>query len=377
MTTATLPTPATTEAQGPRIHDLPGGERPRERLLQYGPKVLSNAELIAILLRTGIEGASALGIAQQMLSKFEGLRGLADATLAEVSEVKGLSRAKYCQVAAGLELGRRLAALGTADRVVADRPEAIADLLSSEVAHLRQEHLYSVLLDIRNQVLGIRQVYVGTVNTAKVRACEVFRPAVRENATAMVVVHNHPSGDPTPSRSDVELTMQLIEAGEILNIQLLGPRHHRRPVPRQHEEPRPRLRPRHPLPNPPQRPLDVAGWGPVGATLMVASPLPLEARHRSLSAAVSPEGEQLKPFPLLGETERGHTPSGASEGRGRGSGAPTYMAPEAPATQGSPERERPFWGATPRGRRPGRSARAPMPPRACGRRPGAPSARRS
>ena len=221
MTTATLPTPATTEAQGPRIHDLPGGERPRERLLQYGPKVLSNAELIAILLRTGIEGASALSIGQHMLSKFEGLRGLADATLAEVSEVKGLSRAKYCQVAAGLELGRRLAALGTADRVIADRPEAIADLLSSEVAHLRQEHLYSVLLDIRNQVLGIRQVYVGTVNTAKVRACEVFRPAVRENATAMVVVHNHPSGDPTPSRSDVELTMQLIEAGEILNIQLL------------------------------------------------------------------------------------------------------------------------------------------------------------
>lgn len=219
MTTATLPTQGKTE--GPRIHDLPNGERPRERLLQYGPKVLSNAELIAILLRTGIEGANALSIAQQMLSKFEGLRGLADATLAEVSEVKGLSRAKYCQVAAGLELGRRLAALGAADRVVADRPEAIADLLSSEVAHLRQEHLYSVLLDIRNQVLGIRQVYVGTVNTAKVRACEVFRPAVRENATAMVVVHNHPSGDPTPSRSDVELTMQLIEAGEILNVQLL------------------------------------------------------------------------------------------------------------------------------------------------------------
>ena len=221
MTTATLPPSTDNEAQGPRIHDLPSGERPRERLLHYGPKVLNNAELIAILLRTGIEGASALSIAQHMLAKFEGLRGMADATLAEVSEVKGLSRAKYCQVAAGLELGRRLAALGAADRVIADTPQAIADLLSSEVAHLRQEHLYVVLLDVKNQVLAVRQVYVGTVNTAKVRACEVFRPAVRENATAVVVVHNHPSGDPTPSRSDMELTKQLIEAGGILNVELL------------------------------------------------------------------------------------------------------------------------------------------------------------
>ena len=89
------------------------------------------------------------------------------------------------------------------------------------MAHLRQEHLYVVLLDVKNQVLAVRQVYVGTVNTAKVRACEVFRPAVRENATAVVVVHNHPSGDPTPSRSDMELTEQLIEAGGILNVELL------------------------------------------------------------------------------------------------------------------------------------------------------------
>ncbi len=208
------------ELSGPRIQDLPTGERPRERLLQYGPGALSNAELIAILLRTGVRGESALSAAQRMLATCGGLRGIARSSLPELQSRKGLNVGKYCSLMAGLELGRRLALPIQEDRLVVNAPADVANLLMPEMALLSQEQLRVLLLSTKRHILGMHTVYVGTVNTALVRAAEVFRPAIRENAPTLVLVHNHPSGDPQPSRQDLELTKQLVEAGRLLNIEL-------------------------------------------------------------------------------------------------------------------------------------------------------------
>lgn len=206
---------------GPRIHDMPEEERPRERLLRHGASALSSAELIAILLRTGVTGENVLSMAQRLLTNRRGLRGIATASYGELSQERGLSEAKYCQIMAGMELGRRLVSLGVGDRVTVHSAQDVANLLQGEMALLAQEHLRVVLLSTKNQVLGVHQVYVGTVNTSLVRAAEVFRPAVRENAPNVIVVNNHPSGDPTPSVQDIELTEQLRAAGQLLQIELL------------------------------------------------------------------------------------------------------------------------------------------------------------
>ncbi len=205
-----------------KIQDLPNDERPRERLLTFGAGALSNAELLAILLRTGVEGESALGMGQRLLSRFSGLRGIATASYGELSHEKGISQAKFCQIMAALELGRRMASLGMEDRVAIRSPQDVANLLMAEMALLTQEHLRVLLLSSKNEVVGVPTIYVGTVNISPVRAAEVFRPALRENCPALILVHNHPSGDPTPSDHDLELTWQLLDAGRVLNIDLLA-----------------------------------------------------------------------------------------------------------------------------------------------------------
>lgn len=205
----------------PTIRDLPTADRPRERLLRYGSSTLSNAELLAILLRTGVQGQNALDVAQRILSQFSGLRGIAGASLGELSSQKGISEAKYCQLMAALELGRRLASLSAEDRVVIRSPRDVAHLLTAEMGPLAQEHLRVLLLSTKNHVLSIHPLYVGTVNTSLVRVAEVFRPAIRDNSPGIILVHNHPSGDPAPSRPDVELTQHVRQAGELLNIDLV------------------------------------------------------------------------------------------------------------------------------------------------------------
>ena len=203
------------------IRDLPTGERPRERLRDHGPRFLSNAELIAILLRTGVTGENVVNLSVRLLSHFQGLPGLARASFSELSSLKGISEAKTCQVMAALELGRRLISLQPEDRPVISSPGDIANLLSAEMSFLEQEHLRVVLLDTKNHVLGINEIYVGNVNSSVVRPAEVLRPAIRENAVALIVVHNHPSGDPAPSPEDAAITRELREAGALLGIEVL------------------------------------------------------------------------------------------------------------------------------------------------------------
>ena len=205
----------------PMIRDMPQGERPRERLRDYGPKLLSNTELIAILLRTGIQGENVLAMSNRLLTHFKGLDGLGRSTFAELCAERGLSEAKTCQLMAALELGRRFISLAPQDRAVINSPQDVANLLQAEMAALEQEHLRVLLLNTKNQVLRTEEVYVGNVNSSIVRPAEVFRPAVRDNAPSIIIVHNHPSGDPTPSPEDVNITRELVAAGKLLSIELL------------------------------------------------------------------------------------------------------------------------------------------------------------
>jgi len=205
----------------PLIRDLPVGERPRERLRDYGEAALSNAELLAIVLRTGTDQESVLHLATRLLASLEGLPGLARASFGELCHHHGLGPAKVAQIKASLELGRRLAATQPQDRPVVRSPTDVANLLLSEMGLLEQEEMRVVLLNTRNQVLAVPQVYKGSVNTSLVRMAELFREAIRQNCPAIILVHNHPSGDPTPSPEDIELTRQAVAAGRLLDIEVL------------------------------------------------------------------------------------------------------------------------------------------------------------
>ena len=203
------------------IRDLPMAERPRERLRGYGASSLSNAELIAILLRVGVKGENVVEVATQLLARFNGLPGIARASFDEICEQHGIGEAKAAQLLAALELGRRLASLQQEERPTVTSPRDVANLLMGEMAFLEQEHLRVVLLNVRNRVLGVHEVYVGSTSGAVIRASEVFRPAVRANCQSIILVHNHPSGDPSPSAEDVAMTRQMVDAGKLLDIEVL------------------------------------------------------------------------------------------------------------------------------------------------------------
>jgi DNA repair protein RadC len=203
------------------IRDLPATERPRERLRDYGAGSLSTSELLAIVLRTGASRESVLALASRLLSCHGGLVGLARAGFGELCQERGLGEAKAAQLKAAFELGRRLASAQPEERATVRSPQDVANLLLSEMGLLEQEELRVVLMNTRNQVLGVHTVYRGSVNTSLVRVGELFREAVRQNCPALVVAHNHPSGDPTPSPDDVAMTKQAVEAGRLLDIEVL------------------------------------------------------------------------------------------------------------------------------------------------------------
>lgn len=204
-----------------RIIDMTSSDRPRERLATLGAKSLANAELIAILLRTGIAGRNALQLAQDLLSELGGLAGLHRASYAELRRRKGIGPAKAAQIMAAIELGQRWIAASLEDRPLIQAPEDAANLLMYEMGALDQEHLRVLLLDTRNRLIRVVEIYRGSLNASMVRVGEVLRDAVQENAAAVIVAHNHPSGDPAPSPEDISLTRTIIDAGNLLDIEVL------------------------------------------------------------------------------------------------------------------------------------------------------------
>jgi DNA repair protein RadC len=203
------------------IRDLPPSDRPRERLRDAGPAALSNAELLAIILRVGGAKQSALSQANSLLARFSGLPGLRSAAFLELCREPGIGEAKAAQIKAALELGVRLSSYNADDRPLVRTPDDIANLVMAEMSLLQQEHVRVMLLDAKNRLLSMQTVYVGSVHTAHVRIAELLSDAVRIRAAAIVVLHNHPSGDPTPSPADVTLTRGIFEASRLLGIDLL------------------------------------------------------------------------------------------------------------------------------------------------------------
>jgi DNA repair protein RadC len=203
------------------IHDYPISERPRERLQYYGAGALSNAELLAILLRVGTPGENVIALSTRLLKEFGGLEGLTKAGFGDLAKIKGIGIAKTAQLKAALELGRRLLLTSPDARPQITSPADAANLLMLEMGSLEQENLRTILLDTKNRVLASPTVYIGNVNASIIRVSEIFREAVRTNATALIVAHNHPSGDPTPSPEDVQVTRSIVEAGLLLGIEVL------------------------------------------------------------------------------------------------------------------------------------------------------------
>jgi DNA repair protein RadC len=208
-------------SEGLRLKDQPASERPRERLVAKGPDALSHAELIAILLRTGFKGANAVDIGKQLIHRFGSLQGLAQASLTDLQTVKGVGRDKAVTLAAGFALARKMAEELRQEGPTLDTPERIADLLREANRNYEVEHFQAVLLNTRRKLIRVDQVSQGTLDTILVHPREVFKTAIAANAAAIVLAHNHPSGDPTPSEADIKVTRDLIRAGQLLKIDVL------------------------------------------------------------------------------------------------------------------------------------------------------------
>jgi DNA repair protein RadC len=204
-----------------RITDMEEGERPRERLARYGAAHLSNPELLAILLRVGVEGENAVHMADRILNENHGLIGLYRTSYLELCEQHGIGPAKAAQLLAAIELGKRIALADKDTQRTIHGPQDVYDELVYDMLALDQEELRVLIMDTRNHILEIETIYKGSVNSSQVRIAEVFKGAIRKNATSIIIVHNHPSGDPSPSPEDKALTRAIIQAGKLLDIDVL------------------------------------------------------------------------------------------------------------------------------------------------------------
>ena len=206
---------------GIRIKDQPAGERPRERLVELGPDALKLSELVAILIRTGLKGTNAVEIGEQLLQKHGSLQALARASVDDLRSVKGIGRDKAVTLVAAFTLARKMAEELRRESPVLDNPENVANLLREGNRTYEVEHFQVVLLNTRRKLIRIAQISDGTLDTILVHPREVFKSAIAANAAAVVLVHNHPSGDPTPSEADIKVTRDLIRAGQLLKIEVL------------------------------------------------------------------------------------------------------------------------------------------------------------
>jgi len=204
------------------IHDLPISERPRERLLKFGAESLSAQEILALILGRGIAGESVMVTAQRLLSRFGSLKGIASASIEELSQVRGIGLAKAAQLKAALELANRLEAYSEAsEKPVVKTPEDVANLVRGRLKGKKREHFLAILLDSRSRLIKVSEISVGSLDTSIVHPREAFKEAISASAASVIFVHNHPSGDPTASEDDIELSKRLIQAGEIMGIDVL------------------------------------------------------------------------------------------------------------------------------------------------------------
>lgn len=196
-------------------------ERPRERLLHIGAESLKNSELLAILLRTGLNGCSALDIGENLMRQFGSLKNLASASIDELTTVRGIGRDKAIGLKSAFTLAKRLAQEVQGMAPLLDQPYKVADLLREQVRLLHEENLYLIFLNTRNYLIRYERAGQGTLDSLLIHPREVFKPAIRANASSLIMVHNHPSGDPTPSEADIRVTRDIIRAGQLLRIPLL------------------------------------------------------------------------------------------------------------------------------------------------------------
>lgn len=203
------------------IRDVHIADRPRERLIRQGAESLSNQELIAILLRTGTKQESVLVLANRILSSFDKIQDLKDATIEEMMLVKGVGKAKAVQLLAAAEIGKRMYRKHSEGRYTIRSPEDAAAYLMTDMASLNQEHFVVLFLNVKNEVLHKQTIFIGSLNSSIVHPREIFREAVKRSAASIIVAHNHPSGNPSPSPEDIEVTKRLIEAGSIMGIEVL------------------------------------------------------------------------------------------------------------------------------------------------------------
>ncbi|MGO4372870.1 DNA repair protein RadC [Paenibacillus sp. MCAF20] len=209
------------EPQYSVLRDVPHEERPRERMMRYGAEALSHAELLAILLRTGTQRQSAIHLAGSVLQQCGSLRNLMDMSMEQLTAIRGIGPAKALQLRAGIELGRRITRSKLGETVTVRKPQDVADYVMEELRYLKKEHFLCLFLNTKNHIIAQETLSVGTLNASLVHPREVFRAAIQRSSASIICVHNHPSGDPTPSPEDIALTKRLVEAGELVGIEVL------------------------------------------------------------------------------------------------------------------------------------------------------------
>ncbi|MGL5379376.1 RadC family protein [Clostridium sp.] len=205
-----------------KISDIPENERPREKLLLSGPESLSDSELLAVILKTGTRGENIISLSTRVLSEVRGLDGLLNISLNDITSIKGIKNSKASQIIAIAELFKRFKTLKAQNKdYKITSPNDVGSLLINEMSALHQEVLKLIMLDTKNKIIGIKDVFKGTLNTSIVHPREIFSEAVKRNCANIIVCHNHPSGDPTPSKDDINITIRLKECGKFMGIELL------------------------------------------------------------------------------------------------------------------------------------------------------------
>jgi DNA repair protein RadC len=203
------------------VRDLPKPERPRERLIKFGPEALSAQELLALVIGRGIPKKSVMNIAQELLAKFGNIRSISQASIEALAEIKGLGLAKAAQIKATFELGRRQELEPELKDYDIKNPQSVVKAIRSSIKDKAKEHFKLILLDNRNKIIGISTISIGTLNASLVHPREIFKEAIIHNSASVVLAHNHPSGDPEPSEEDIKITERLVESGKILGIEVI------------------------------------------------------------------------------------------------------------------------------------------------------------